>query len=723
MWISVAMSAALAQAVEPPVAFAPPDPDADLPTMVVVGEHARDVADATGSTAVVSEADLKRMAPVSTNEALALVPGIFVNVEDLAGLRQNIGIRGMLPDRSGKVTILEDGVPVTLAPYGEPALYVTPVVDRLRRIEVTKGSGSIQYGPQTVAGVIDYITHPAPKTLQWHVEGRGGTWGHAQGIASIGNTHGQVGYRVDVSHLDLQGDRAQDVSRTDVTGRLDLALDDQRSLVVKLQGYREDSRATYLGLTTPQFAADPSLVTAPHDRFVADRIGGMVRYEGTRRHWKVVSTLYGHQVSRDWLRQRFDRRDEGVPYDRTLGPDGTPCGADCPDDGSALFLEPGGRTRSRAFRVIGLETRTTFDANPGTNGHQLELGARAHLESIEERIFERAAVTQGTGDLGRAEDRTTTAGAAWGLLSLQSRDGVWTLRPGIRLEAMRFVNTRLRSAEGDLPEPAVAVEDLVVPLPGVGGKVEIAERVVLFAGVHRGFSPPRTRDTLDDEGNPVSLDAEVSVNSEVGLRLEGRSWIRAELAAFHLDFRRQVVPPTESTLSAGQEGVNSGQSTHLGAELGLWVDVGRAVGKDVAVPVHVSGTLLRARFGPGWAEGLRGNDLPYAPAVQLTAALGAWHPSGWGGQVRTQYVGTAFADRANTLRATPDGLLGLIPARAVADARIAWRHTPSGLSIGLTVKNLTDAVYVASRAPSGIQPGPRRHVLLSLASDEVRRKR
>ncbi|MEO0606179.1 MAG: TonB-dependent receptor, partial [Myxococcota bacterium] len=544
-----------------------------------------------------AEVDLHRMAPLSTNEALALVPGVFVNVEDLSGLRQNIGIRGILPDRSGKVTILEDGVPVTLAPYGEPALYVTPVVDRLRRIEVTKGSGSIQYGPQTVGGVIDYITHRAPKTPQWHVEGRGGTWGHAQGIGSIGNTHGQVGYRVDVSHLELAGDRGQDVSRTDVTGRLDLELSDRQSLTVKLQGYREDSRATYLGLTSPQFASDPSLVTARHDRFVADRIGGMVRHEGAAAHWKVVSTLYGHLVSRDWLRQRFDRRDEGIPYERTLGPDGSPCGPDCPDDGSALFLEPSGRTRSRTFRVVGLETRTTFDANPRGHGHQLELGARAHRESIEERIFERAEVTRAPGDLGRTEERTTTAGAAWGLLSLQSLDGVWTLRPGIRLEAMRFVNTRLRNAEGDLPEPAVAIEDLIVPLPGVGGKVEIAKRLVLFAGVHRGFSPPRTRDTLDDDGNPVPLDAEVSVNSEVGLRLQGRSWIRAELAAFHLDFRRQVVPPTESTLSEGQQGVNSGQSTHLGGELGLWVDVGRAVGRDFAVPVHVSGTLLRTRFG------------------------------------------------------------------------------------------------------------------------------
>lgn len=673
---------------------APVDPDEDVPEIIVTGQHLRDLSNTAGTTSVITESDLNRMAPISTTEALALAPGVFVNVEDMSGLRQNIGIRGLLPDRSGKVTILEDGVPVTLAPYGEPALYVTPVVDRLRRIEVTKGSGSIQYGPQTVGGVVNYVTHSAPERLRWHAEVRGGTWGHLQGIASIGNTVGQVGYRLDVSHLELGGDRRQAVSRTDINGRLDLSLDDRNTLVVKLQGYHEDSRATYLGLTTAQFAADPLLVVAPHDRFAADRIGTMVRHELAQSHWTVVNTLYGHQVSRDWRRQDFART----------------------DDGADVLLEPGGRTRSRSFRVLGFESRTQFEARPREPGHRFEVGARGHLESIDERIFELDDVTVGMGDLGRDERRSTTAGAAWGLLSLEPRGGGFTLVPGLRLEAMRFVNTRLRNREGDLPEPAVATEDVVVLLPGLGGTVEPIDHVILFAGVHRGFSPPRTRDTLDDDGRPVPLDAEVSINSEIGIRIESRAWIRAELAAFHLDFRRQVVPPTESAFADDPLGVNSGESTHSGGEFGLWLDVGRALQSRLEIPVNVSGTLLRTRLGEGWGPDQLGNALPYAPAAQLTVALGAWHPRGWGAQVRTQVVGAMFADRGNTVAPTPDGLLGRIPARWVTDARVAWQHPASGLSVGLTVKNLTDAVYISSRSPRGIQPGPRRHVLLSVAS-------
>ena len=38
------------------------------------------------------------------------------------GMRLNIGIRGLNPDRSRKVLMLEDGIPIALAPYGEPEM-------------------------------------------------------------------------------------------------------------------------------------------------------------------------------------------------------------------------------------------------------------------------------------------------------------------------------------------------------------------------------------------------------------------------------------------------------------------------------------------------------------------------------------------------------------------------------------------------------------------------
>ena len=47
--------------------------------------------------------------------------------------------------------------PVALAPYGEPEMYYSPPIDRMSRIEIIKGSGSILFGPQTIGGVVRWV--------------------------------------------------------------------------------------------------------------------------------------------------------------------------------------------------------------------------------------------------------------------------------------------------------------------------------------------------------------------------------------------------------------------------------------------------------------------------------------------------------------------------------------------------------------------------------------
>ena len=88
------------------------------------------------------------------------MPGVFARDEEGFGLRPNIGIRGLNPTRSSKVLLLEDGIPLTYAPYGDNASYYHPPVDRFERIEVLKGSGQILFGPHTVGGV-HQLHHPA----------------------------------------------------------------------------------------------------------------------------------------------------------------------------------------------------------------------------------------------------------------------------------------------------------------------------------------------------------------------------------------------------------------------------------------------------------------------------------------------------------------------------------------------------------------------------------
>ena len=115
-----------------------------------------------GSGYVLDKETLESSRVFTTNEALRKVPGINVRDEEGLGLRPNIGIRGLNPTRSTKVTLLEDGLPLAYAPYGDNASYYHPPIERFESIEVLKGAGQILYGPQTIGGVINYITPPPP---------------------------------------------------------------------------------------------------------------------------------------------------------------------------------------------------------------------------------------------------------------------------------------------------------------------------------------------------------------------------------------------------------------------------------------------------------------------------------------------------------------------------------------------------------------------------------
>ena len=130
----------------------------EMPQVLVVGYKDKLLSKVPGSVSVLRFKEIQQLAPISGNDVLRRVPGLNIVDEEGAGLRINIGVRGLDPDRSRNLLVLEDGIPVALNPYGEPELYFTPVIDKVRSIEVLKGSGQVQFGPQTIGGVVNLIT-------------------------------------------------------------------------------------------------------------------------------------------------------------------------------------------------------------------------------------------------------------------------------------------------------------------------------------------------------------------------------------------------------------------------------------------------------------------------------------------------------------------------------------------------------------------------------------
>lgn len=694
--------------------------------ITVVGDSAAEVEAVPGSAWVVTEEDLRRQRPMSGNEALQTVPGVTVQDEEGMGLRPNIGIRGLNPNRSRQLLVLEDGVPIALAPYGEPDLYYAPPIERMARLEVVKGSGSILFGPQTIGGVINYITPSIPDALQVRLEGRAGAYGYGQGFASVGERRGDVGYLVTAFHQRYHGPRSLDLVRTDVMGKLEARLDERQRLAAKLTLYQEGSAATYLGLTTPQFEADPQGSYAPHDRMAIHRIGLTLTHVAlVAPEVRITTRAYGHLLQRNWRRQDFDRSDLGYDYERVIDGDGQDV-TDDPTawraDGSSIYFRPSNAIRERGFAVGGLESSVAGEWWAGPAHGTVLAGVRLHHEHTRERRVEGDLPESDSGELATDAVRKVSAVAAWGLHRFGFFDDRLQLSPGVRIEALWTNQLLLRwpvTVDGatvvqDQDPPLDNPQTLVGVLPGFGVSFRAAAPLTIFGGVHRGFSPPHVKDAVTTDGLPISLDAQWSWNTELGARVSRERWLWAEASGFWLDFRNQVIAPTESAGEVATTATNGGRTTHLGAELGARVDPLGAAGFTMGLPIQLDYTYVHAVFGEGWGAAVQGQRLPYAPEHQLTAGLGFEHPFGPAIMAWVRWTGPQFADRVETLDATTDGLVGRLDARTLVDLQASWTVDRLGLEAFVAVKNLLDEQYVASRAPRGIQPGAPRTVFVGL---------
>jgi len=100
-----------------------------LEPLTVLGSR-EEIHKQVGSAAYLDEAEIRNANSTNVNTVLAKVPGLYVREEDGSGNFVNLSIRGADGTRSEKVTVMEDGILASPAPYAGPAAYYTPHIAR-----------------------------------------------------------------------------------------------------------------------------------------------------------------------------------------------------------------------------------------------------------------------------------------------------------------------------------------------------------------------------------------------------------------------------------------------------------------------------------------------------------------------------------------------------------------------------------------------------------------
>jgi Fe(3+) dicitrate transport protein len=721
-----------------------------------------------GSFNVIDQKQLEERRPVSIKEALSTTPGINIVGEDSMGLNLNIGMRGMNPRRSARTLLMEDGVPIFFAPYGDPSAHYSTPLDRVDRIEVVKGSGQIMYGPQTMGGMINFVTKPVPRNgFAGRVTGMVGSDDFRSAYLNAGTGNERGGFMFDA--LKKKGDGIRDHHKFDIeeyTLKGEFDLTENHTLTAKASTFREDSNMSETGLGLTEWNQNKyQAVTGMNDTFNQKRDSASLKHAWTLNDKaKLTTQAYYQDVYRASFRQVHNTTSTSVDaqgnttvgYGQMRGESAT-CGTGTSGSSNRRTstlsilngdIDPdncGGRHRPRSMTFYGVEPRLDLQHNMFGIQSDLVVGMRAHWEDIKRDQYgangaagQSLSYAISDGELREKINHKVEAQSYYAQNTFYANDFSFT--PGLRVERYKL-NKQIFTADGLAIDSNGAYEEdeggvgaglkysitQTKVLPGLGFAWNGLKNTTVFGGVHRGFAPPRPdRDlaiTAEDNGsiNPNRTKAEVSTNYEFGIRSNYYQGINFESTLFHTVINDMVVAVTNTEGSYR----NAGKANMTGLEVGGRIDFGTIYNTPHNLYVTGSWTgLFDAKFKDDGFFGRDGEDavgsyrsgdrLPYAPRNLASLNFGYSHP-----------VGVNFsvgADHVSKQNPTPNehpaitGQSGNIPSYTLLNASASFKPVGSKTTVFLSGHNLADKEYLASRV-DGMQAGRGRMIFGGVTYD------
>ena len=676
--------------------------------IVVVGMF-EDPDRVSGSAHRVEQEVLEAFGHDDVSRILNFVPGVYVREEDGFGLRPNIGLRGGSADRSQKVALMEDSVLFAPAPYSAPAAYFFPLTARMEAVEVFKGPSSIEYGPQTIGGAINFVSAPVPTGDLLDISLGGGSDGYRSAHLRGGTQVGGFGVLAEYLHIGSDGFKSLDGGGDTGFEKNELMLKaagevGPGALEIRLGYADEVSDETYLGLTETDARSSPlrRYGASALDRMDWEWFGGRLTWNQSLGDVNLTAVGYLHTFERAW--RKFNNFAGAAIGDVLANPDGPfnrllvdVLEGEDTDGLGGSFDDIRIGTNDRSFLSGGTQLALAWNYSGDLIDHDVRAGLRYHYDEIErlhdEFGYEQLAGALQLNDQGRiiTADNTgeTHAVSAW--IRDQMTFGRWTLVPGLRIEAIsnEFDNALAGQSVGN---------DYEVFLPGIGASVEVFDGFNLLGGVHKGFSPAVPSLSGD-------LEPEESVNYEFGGR-----WLnslgRLEVIGYYSDYSNLTAVCTFSA-GCGQDSLdtqtNAGEVITQGIEAG-W-DQSIRLSSSLTLPIHVSYTYTDAEFeegfsstNPQFGDVLPGDELPYIPPHRANASLGLLG-SFWDLRLSVTYVDRMRDQAGSGSFTASEGSDSMTIVDLAAQMEVGAHWT-----LALRVDNVLDEIDIVSRRPFGARP-------------------
>jgi len=664
----------------------PPASSVELAPMTIQGDvlgaaSNEEVRTYAGSRSVIDSSDLNKASTRGLDDALQRVPGIKIFDETGTGALPQISVRGLYESRSGRIQALSDGIPLALAPYGQTGLSLFPMtMATVDRVDIVRGGAAVQYGPNNVGGVINFISKPIPR--EWQTTLQEKTTFNAGGRQLWDTYLGTGGYLTDSFGLQLDvntlsGEYGREHSDTDVQNyrlRGQWNIDDDRDLSFGIQHYKADMDLAG-ALSVKDYKDDPRQSTRPLDRFEGDtdrvwgtytqRLGAMGPFDSVEFSW----TNFAHNSYRNFV--------VGLPF--------TP-------DGTAVTKQDG----PRDFKVWGTEPRLSATIDGDNVGQTWLLGARYVSEDIDYKV-NRESLATGVTSPFRDWKFDDDARAFYISNAISLLDHKLTITPGVRYE-----NARMNYSDGITGfERENKSEEW---LPGLTVGYQANDAWYVYANAQKSLRPPQVTQIVK-EG---AVGAELAWNYETGVRYTPWDGMRVDFNLYRIDFDDQIV--YNATTDRFD---NLGSTRHQGFETDIfWTP--QAI-RDL--DLHAGYAYLDAKQRNGT---YKDNEVPYSSRNQFMVDARYRFAEHWTYNLDGLYISKAYTDAANTREENASASVGELPAYWVWNTAIE-REFPladkSVLTASAGVSNLFNREYYfrgIDTSPWGRQPAPERSLTLGV---------
>ncbi len=647
-------------------------------------------------TEVISLAVLDANISEKTGRQLfAKIPGVFVY--DMEGSNQiNISTRGLDPHRSWEFNIRKDGILANSDLYAYPASHYSIPMESVERIELVRGTGSLQYGAQ-FGGMLNYVAKEGDSSKRFGFESFNsvGSYNLLSSYNAIGGKINKIRYYAYHIQRNRDGYRENEHTNYDAQGiKLSYQISDDLSL--GLDWVRSNYTYRIPGpLNDAMFGQNPRQATRFRNYFNPE-----INIPSLTLKWKIAPNTELKISSSALIGQRRSVIFEGT--------------ATTKDTINAQTLQYNHRQVDiDRFNSYTQEIRLLQHYNLGATKHCLAVG----IQLINNHLHR----TQlGKGTTGINYD-LSLANPEWGRnMHFKTNNLAFFVENSFHLTEKLALNlgARIESGKSDMDGKIVYYPENQIPVsikrqfPLLGGsfQYDITEKNELYGGISQTYRPMLFKDVVPgsvfEKVDPNLQDAS-GYNAEIGWRGKHK-FLKWDITGFLLQYNNRfgTLAMSDAEGNFFTYRTNVGNSLAKGIE--LFLQATWPIGKQSQLAVFTSTSIMENKYISGRLKSgnqninLKGKQVESVPNIIARNGLTLRHKR-LSTTLLVSYTSKSYADPLNTEKSNPTGTVGLVPQYTILDFNATYQVSPQ-IEIRASLNNLTDKSYFTKRPV--FYPGP-----------------